>query len=153
MELRALWIKFLEFILWSLDYAKRDNNFVNNSMTPSRIEIVLPMAGSQMPAMLQRVLATTLLIQHLGLLERSMWIEMYLVSQSPTSCPILLISFVPWQRRISELNTLSSQVKLPVLNRYGVGDLIRASISTSIIAIYLSISKAMKMVRSLISHY
>jgi len=122
-------------------------------MIPSQIEIVLPMAGSPMPATLQRVLATTLLIQKLELLEQSTWIEMFLVSQNPTSCPTLLIRFAPWQRRINELNTLSLQVKLPALNHYGVGDLIRASISTIIIATYLSISKAMRTVRSLISHY
>jgi hypothetical protein len=43
--------------------------------------------------------------------------------------------------------------RLPVRKALGVGELIQASISTAIISIYLSVSRAIKMVRSFKSHY
>jgi hypothetical protein len=58
---------------------------------PTQIVIVVPMAGLRTQDTLQRVLVTMCLVKKLGLSERLTSIEMYLVSQSLTSCPTLLI--------------------------------------------------------------
>lgn len=122
-------------------------------MTRTQTAIVLPMAGLPMPVILQQVLATTYLTHQLGLLERATSIEMFLVKQSPISCPILLINFGYLPRQTSGLNTSSLTGQYAAQKACGVGDHIRESISTAIISIYLSLAKAIKMVRSFKSHY
>jgi len=122
-------------------------------MIPSQIVIGVPMAGSAI-SVIQRVLVTITLIERLGWLERSMSIEMYISPASQTSCPILQIRFDSQLRQEkSVFPTLSSMDELHRLAWAGAGASILEAIRIIIIAISLSLNKAMQTVRSLISRY
>ena len=121
-------------------------------MSNTLAEIRLPMAGSAI-AHTHRVLATTILLSQLGSLERLTSIEIYLDERSPMSCPILRIRFVSALKRTSEFPMSYSTVKLPVLKKVGLGDLIAESMLTSIIAISALHQRATRMVKNLLSHY
>lgn len=91
-------------------------------MTPSQIEIAVPMDGSA-TYVTNRALATTILISRLGLLEQSTSIEMWLELRSPTSCPTLRIRFVSAPRQeISASHMSSSTGGLLHLAWVGVGE-------------------------------
>jgi hypothetical protein len=105
-------------------------------------------------SVIQRVLLTTILIHRQGWLEPSMSIEMFISQASPTSCPILQISFDsrPKQAK-SELPTSFSTDELHRLAWAGAGESTLGALRIVLIAISLSLSKAIQMVRSLISRY
>jgi hypothetical protein len=122
-------------------------------MTHSQIVIGVPMAGSAI-SVIQRVLVTITLIERLGWLERSMSIEMYISQASQTSCPILQIRFDSQQSPgRSVLPTLSSTGELHRLAWAGAGVSILEAIRITIIAISLSLNKAIRTVHSLIYRY
>jgi hypothetical protein len=122
-------------------------------MTPSQIVIVVPLDGSAI-SVIQRALAITTLIQRLGLLEQSMLIEMSIKAASPTSCPTLQIRFDSLQSLERSASLMSySMGESHHLAWVGAGENIREAIRTTIIAISLSLTKVIKMARSLISHY
>jgi len=79
--------------------------------------------------------------------------EIYQENPSPTSCRKWQINFVHWQSAINALVILSLIQRSPAPAHSGVGDRIRGSISTFTISTYLSASRVIKIVRSLISHH
>jgi hypothetical protein len=124
-------------------------------MTPSQIVIGVPMAGSAI-SVIQRVLVTTTLIgqmQKTGLLtsEPLTLTEMYISQANPTSCPILRINFVAQQSVVkSESPTSSLQGELHRLAWAGAGASILEATRITLIAMYLSLNRAIQIVRSLI---
>jgi hypothetical protein len=123
-------------------------------MTPSQIVIGVPMAGSAI-SVIQRVLLTITLIQRLGWLsERLTLTEMFISQASPTSCPILQISFgLPQRQEKNALPTSYSRDELHRLAWAGVGASILEAIRIVLIAMSLSLSKVMRTALSLISRY
>lgn len=122
-------------------------------MTRSQIEIAVAMDGLAIHAM-QRALATTILIERLGLFAPSMSIEMSLVQQSPTSCPILRIRFDSQLRQESpELPMSSLRAESHRLAWAGAGASIREAILITIIAISLSLKRAITILHFFKSHY
>jgi hypothetical protein len=123
-------------------------------MTPSQIVIGVPMAGSAI-SVIQRVLVIITLIEKLGWLsERLTSTEMYISQASPTSCPILQISFDSQpsvEKR--ESPTLSSTDELHRLAWAGAGASILEAIRIAHIAMCLSLNKVTRMALSLISRY
>ena len=99
---------------------------------------------------INRVLLTTILIQKVSS-EPLILTGIYLERQSPTTCLTLQIRYDYAQRPISELPTSYSTAKLLPLAWAFAGENIREAIRTTIIAMFLSVQRAIQMVRSLIS--
>ena len=125
-------------------------------MILTQTEISPAMGGSAIEVTRLVVLITTLIgkMQSMGLLGSERWIltGIYLVKPSPTSCPILQTRFESAQSvATKEYLTLSSQAELLPLAWGGAGASIVESIHTIRIAIFLSLRRAIQIVRSLIS--
>ena len=118
-------------------------------MILTRQEIEPQMGGLAIPV-IQRVLLTTILINKVSS-EPLILTGIYLARQSQTSCLTLQIRFETQQSLTQELLMSSSTAKLPLVNPYGVGSLIKESILIGIIAMSLLLKKAMQTARSLIS--
>jgi hypothetical protein len=63
------------------------------------------------------------------------------------------INFVSWQRLIAELRISSLTARSQALEVSGVGENIKGLISTALISMYLSLAKAIKIIRSLMFRY
>jgi hypothetical protein len=114
-------------------------------------EISPAMAGLAI-IVIQRVLLTTILMQRVSS-EPLILTGIYLERKSLTSCLTLQIRFDSLQSltQASVLRTSFSQEKLLRLAWGGVSESILESIRMTIIAISLSLRRAMQMARSLIS--
>jgi hypothetical protein len=122
-------------------------------MTRSQAVCEIPMGGSVTHVM-HHALLITILLQKLGLFEQSMYLEMSLVKKSPTSCPILRIKYDSAPRQeISELPMSSSTAGLLHLAWGGAGASILEALRTTIIATFLSLRQAMRILRSFQSRY
>jgi hypothetical protein len=108
------------------------------------------MAGSAI-SLIRLIVLTTILIQRASS-EPLTLTGIYLVKPSPTSCHILQIRY-DLQRNVEirESLTSSSMVALHRLAWGGVGGSILELTRTLSIAIFLSLKRAIQMIRSLIS--
>jgi hypothetical protein len=110
------------------------------------------MVGSAMQH-INSVLAITYLLHRLELLEQSTWIEISLVNQSPTQCPILQIKYGYAPRRTNESPMSSLTEKSPQGKPYSVGSLIVEALRILTIAMSLLLQKAITTLDRLTSHY
>jgi hypothetical protein len=120
-------------------------------MILTQIEIEPQTGGLAIPV-IQRVFLITILMQKVSL-EPLILTGIYLERQSLTSCLTLRIRFDSLQSltQASVLRTSFSQAKLHRLAWGGVSESILELTRMTIIAISLSLSRAMQMARSLIS--
>jgi hypothetical protein len=129
-------------------YVKPESNSGNKSMILTQIEIEPQTGGLAMPV-INRVLVIMCLMQKLTMSSEPLILTgIYLERKSLTSCLTLRIRFDTRQSLTRELLTSYSQERLLPLAWGGAGASILESIRMTIIAISLSLQKAITTVRS-----
>jgi len=130
---------------------RQGNSLDSKSMIVTQIEIA-PQTAGLATLVIKHVLLTTILMQKVSS-EPLTLTGIYLVKPSQTSCLTLRINYDSLQNVINQNACLmsSSKVGLHRLAWAGAGASILEAINTTIIAIFLSLRRAMQMARSLIS--
>jgi hypothetical protein len=118
-------------------------------MIVTQIEIA-PQTAGLATLVIKHVLLTTILMNKVSA-EPLTLTGIYLAKQSQTSCLTLRINYDSLQNVINQNACLisSSKVGLHRLAWAGAGESILEAINTTIIAIFLSLRRAMQMARSL----
>lgn len=136
---------------WSLNYAQQAKRWERLSMHTTLIGTNVATAGLQINVIKRLAFLTILLTKELS--EPWILTGIYMEYQSQMKCLTLQINYEFLPKKIKDSSILYSTARLPAPNHYGVGDRIRALISTATIFTVLSLSKAIKMVRRSISRY